>query len=148
MRSLKSRFVSTIAAATLLAASASWIAACGGDDPDPNGGTTGIETAGEWKTAAGATISIATDRWGAASIISYDNDKNEAITKVTAQSMTAKDKYGKVAWTDVASDSFYYCQVVADELSQIAVETSTITYDRSDPATKGCRGAAWSKLTK
>jgi hypothetical protein len=134
-------------------------AGCGGDDDDaPKKDTTPthIEVAGTWENpayseedvvddtswsqtfGAGTDAAVTTD----STIIKFDNATNTVIVE------DDKGEFGRWVWTDVAGDAFYYCMVDFGLASAEDAENSTTTADDSDPASSGCGGFPWTKLTK
>lgn len=123
------------------------------DGPAPN---TDIEIAGVYQSDYGSTETISNDTWhqkgenfeSAQAVISFDNQKNSAVTQYPATDEYNPNKFNRIVWTEPdANGAFYYCTVdfgldTADEAA-----ASTATADDSAPETGGCSGFPWTKLT-
>ncbi len=134
---------------------------CGSDDPaeSPDAGITAdaspspdgteevfIETQGTWESQFGGLFTISNLAWNGATLISFDNDSNEAITQLPATDLFNPNKFTKEVWTEVADGSFYLCTVsFGNETAQDAIDAAN-TADASDPENSGCGGFAWTRL--
>jgi hypothetical protein len=116
------------------------LTACGKEESGP------IEVAGSWASNFGFDEEISDVSWGGATVISYDNDENFAVTQQPADDMFNPSKFSKVVWTEPAEGRFYYCTVDFGLATAAEAEASTKTADASDPATGGCSGFSWTRL--
>lgn len=127
--------------------SMSVLAACGGDDgplpSDPNGS---LEVIGAYGSAFGDETITAT-KWGATTIVEFDNANNFAITQNTADDMFNPSKFNRIVWTEPNDKgSFFYCFVDFGKDTAAEAKQSTETADATDPANGGCGGFAWTAL--
>jgi hypothetical protein len=112
---------------------------------DSGGNMADIEIAGMWAGDFGDE-SIDAQMWSGATVVSFDNAQNFAITQNPKDSMFDPGKFNKLVWTEPTAEGFFYCTVdygldTADE-----AKNSAKTADDSDPATTGCADFPWSKL--
>jgi hypothetical protein len=108
-----------------------------------------IEVAGTWDDNFGDKgIVITKSMWWLDTISTYDNGTRSAITQTSASDMFSPNKFNKVLWTPLASNSFYTCTVDFGLATEKDAEMSTKTADSSDPANKGCGMFSWTKMTR
>jgi hypothetical protein len=142
-----------------LAAVAVLAAACGSTNEraSTDGGTDAGTDAGAVSTDGGADAGTAsTDAGSTPAAIEVagtwdDNfgDKGIVITKsMWWLDMFSPNKFNKVLWTPLASNSFYTCTVDFGLATEKDAEMSTKTADSSDPANKGCGMFSWTKMTR
>ncbi|MBR57689.1 MAG: hypothetical protein CMH54_06475 [Myxococcales bacterium] len=110
-----------------------------------------LEIEGVWNDAFGGTETITSESWetdwGSSTVISYDNDINQAILQIAADDEYNPNKYAKVRWTELAEDRFFYCWVAFGFDTLEEAEEAEDTSDLNDPANGGCGGFAWSELS-
>ncbi len=115
-----------------------------------------IEIAGTYDSDYDSVETISSDSWKVVAsygttdspIPTYDNDANFAVTQNPQDAQYSPGKFNKIVWTEPASDgSFYYCTVDFGLDTADAAAASDQTADDSDPASGGCGGSAWTKLT-
>ncbi len=119
----------------------------GKDDTDAEVIPTPLEVEGTWVTEFGDEEITAT-QWGFSPLVKYDNAKRVAFTLNAADAAYNPGKYGKIVWTPIVDNSFYYCTVefALDTLAD--AENSTTPFDATNPDEEGCGTFAWSKLTR
>ena len=120
----------------------------GNTDPtdDTNtAGTEAFELIGEW-ASAWAEESITEDRWGAARIVTYDNDANVAIIQMPDDDEYNPSQFSKLVWTDIVEDTFHYCTVAYGQETEAAAQQAEDIADSTDLDGAGCGGFPWSAL--
>jgi hypothetical protein len=122
---------------------------------DTNNGTNGstdIEILGTWDNSFDATETIATTTWDNGfeeSIIElYGNDDNYAVLHSPIDAEYAPDTYSLVEWTEIDTDSFYYCTVDFALDSVDEALNSAAVADANDLDGEGCGGFPWTKMTR
>jgi hypothetical protein len=125
--------------------------------PDASG-PSGIEIAGEWTDNFGGEETITDTTWdtgfSVATIVSYDNHDNSAITMDPPSEddagVEAAGLFGKNVWTEIEGDAFYYCTVSFLQLSAAAAEANAMPADDTNPDVDGCgdSGFAWTKMER
>lgn len=124
------------------------------DATDPaNGGCGGflwtkmsppIEIAGNWLQGT-APVLIDSDHLGEATVESYDNASNSAVTSGAAM-VGRPPKFSKLRWIQPSATTLYICYVASNfNTAGDAADDTTA----ADPAqlTSGCLGAAWTAYT-
>jgi hypothetical protein len=116
---------------------------CGGiEQPGP------IEVAGTWATNFGIDETISDTEWGTASVISFDNDRNYAVTQQPADDMFNPSRFSKIEWTEPSEGRFWYCIVDFGLASAAEAEATEKSADASDPENGGCGGFSWTRLSE
>ena len=106
-----------------------------------------LEIVGPWWTSFGFGETVTSTAWNAQSIISFDNDKNVAITQNADDDMWNPSKFNKVVWTEMRDGTFFYCTVDFGKDTAAEAEASTNTADDTDPGNSGCGGMfAWTQM--
>lgn len=126
------------------------------DDDDGPASSTDIEIAGVYQSNYDATETISNDTWhqegggfeSTQVVVSFDNEKNLAVTQNPADDAFNPSKFNRIVWTEPdASGAFYYCTVDFGLESADEAAASTTTADDSDPENSGCGGFSWTHLT-
>ncbi|HRP69169.1 MAG TPA: hypothetical protein PLY93_06530 [Turneriella sp.] len=82
------------------------------------------------------------------SVVKIDGVLRYIILQKSASDAYNANKYQKVVYIPNNDGSLYTCTLSPfDSATQAAAEAITDTTDKTDPATKGCSGFSWSKLT-
>jgi hypothetical protein len=109
-----------------------------------------LELHGAWSSAYGDE-DIDSFTWASsylsASVVSYDNARNVAVTQNAADDAYFPSKFNRVVWTEPKDGSFFYC--VADyglDSAALALGSSAEA-DAGDPAVGGCGGFPWTQLS-
>lgn len=105
-----------------------------------------IEVLGTWNSSFTGLEVIAETTWGAASIRSYNNDQNFAITQNPSDAPVSADKFNRLVWTEIESNIFYYCTVDFNLDTLADAENSPLVADSTQLET-GCGGFAWTQMT-
>jgi hypothetical protein len=114
-----------------------------------------ITIAGTWDDDAGDTVTISKKAWvtvngmstSTSAVSAFQNMSFFVVLQSPSNDPTSPNTYSRVLWTPIVSNSFYVC-VVESGLSTSAEALMNKTADSTDPATKGCNGMPWSKMTK
>ncbi|SRR5690554_5391158 len=106
-----------------------------------------LEVLGSWSSQYGDEEITAT-QWGYSPLVKFDNAERVAYTRSADDAEYNPGKYGKIVWTPLVDDSFYYCTVeyALDTLEE--AENSTTAFDATNPDESGCGGFSWTKLTR
>lgn len=129
-----------------MALALSALAGCSGDGAD---GGSALEIIGEYEDNFGGDQLITADDWNGSAIQGYDNDSNVVYTQNSEDDMFNPGKFSKFVYTDIANDSFYFCQVVFDADTLEDAQDSDATADDSDPDETGCGGDfPWTLATR
>jgi len=107
-----------------------------------------LEIIGEWVDDYGYDQIIDADSWNSATIVAYDNATNTVYAQNPASDPYNPSKFTKTVYTDLVSDSFYFCLIVYDAATLADAQNSTKTADASDPEHGGCSTFPWSKASK
>lgn len=141
---------------------------CGSDDtkPDPTGAEGGaggaaddgaggigsdptrLEIEGRWTSNFDTEETISSERWGTQTVVVFDNTENTAVTQNPPDDMFNPDKFNALVWTELESESFYYCMIEFGLDTAELARASMSMADASDPENAGCGGFAWTKLTR
>jgi hypothetical protein len=113
----------------------------------PTGSTT-LEVVGDWSDNYGGSTTITATKWGADTVVRFDNGANSAVVQAPADAAYNPSKFSKQLWTEPASGSFWLCTVDFGLDSADAAAASTKTADAANPADGGCGGFPWTKMTK
>jgi hypothetical protein len=104
-----------------------------------------IEIAGDWTSEFGdETIDSA--MWNDATVVTFDNGDNVAITRNADDAELSPGLYNRIVWTDPESGAFHYCTVDFDLESEDAADASTASADEADLDGEGCGGFPWTRL--
>ncbi len=109
-----------------------------------------LEIIGRWHSNWGGDEVVTASSWtsyGTTAIIDYDNVHSWLITQNAANASYNPSQFSKIVWTKPSGGSFYYCIVDFGLATAAAARASTKTADASDPATSGCGGYSWTKLS-
>lgn len=109
-----------------------------------------IEIAGTWDNDFDGTETIDDTSWTSfttVSIIEFDNATNVAITQNPPDDEFNPDAFSRVVWTEPEADGFWYCIADFGLATVEDARASTAMADDTDPATGGCGGFAWTRLT-
>ena len=104
-----------------------------------------IEIEGTWATPWGDEV-ITADQWQTATIITFDNDTNTAITQMPADDEFNPNGYSKLRWTEAVDGAFHYCTVAFGLATEIDAEAAADTSDITDLDGEGCGGFAWTAM--
>jgi len=118
---------------------------------NPNNNGKDLEISGTWEDFGNKTIfdnENFNTAYGQSSIVEYDNSGNTFFYQMSADDQYNPGKYGKLVWTEIENDSFYYCLIAYGKETLEEAKDDTATADSSNPDTGGCGGFAWSKVTK
>ena len=107
-----------------------------------------LEIAGTWTSNFGGTETLSSRRWASASMQKFDNAANVAYSQNPSDAQYSPSKFNKLVWTEPTAGSFYYCTIEFGLDSLAAAIASTKTADATSPATTGCGGFSWTKLTR
>jgi hypothetical protein len=124
-------------------------AACGGTEHDDDQHVTPpakIELLGSYTSNFGGTEAITETKWGDATIVTFDNEANFAITQQPADDTFNPSKFAKVVWTEPVKGAFFYCTVDFGKDTAAEAQATSNTADASDPTSSGCGGFAWTEL--
>ena len=128
---------------------------CADDDDDTTGDTEVIvpdELFGLWESNFGGNEGFSDTEFygtGYGSFIRYvDPASRLLVTQNRPDDMFSPDKFSKVFWTAPADGSIYYCTADFGLDSLQDALDSTATADATNPATGGCGGFSWTKLTQ
>ena len=121
-----------------------FLIACG-EQPIDDGGVVVIEIAGDWNSQWGEE-SIGKTHWNSATLVSFDNTANMAITQMPADDEYNPNKFSKSVWTEPVDGSFYYCTFVYGLASESDAKAAPNTSDVNDLDGEGCGGFSWTKL--
>jgi len=116
--------------------------ACAPLDSDP---ASTIEVEGTWATPWGDEV-ITADQWQTATIITFDNDTNTAITQMPADDEFNPNAYSKLRWTEAVDGAFHYCTVAFGQATELDAEAAADTSDATDLDGEGCGGFAWTSM--
>ena len=121
-----------------------FLIACGQQQID-GGGVVVIEIAGNWNSQWGEE-NIGETHWNTATLISFDNSSNTAITQMPVDDEYNPSKFSKSVWTEPVDGSFYYCTFVYGLASETDALAASNTTDANDLEGEGCGGFSWTKL--
>jgi hypothetical protein len=101
-----------------------------------------LEIIGSWDNNFGGADIITATEWSSfgapSNIVEYENDANVVYTESSGM-------FSKIVYTDVESDSFYYCIIDYGKATLAEAIASTKVADSSDPDASGCGGFSWTK---
>jgi hypothetical protein len=104
-----------------------------------------LEIIGSWDNNFGGEDIITATEWSSfgfpSNIAMYENDANVVYTE-------SGGTFSKVVYTEVESDSFYYCTIDYGKATLAEAIASTKVADSSAPGTGGCGGFSWTKNTR
>jgi hypothetical protein len=118
----------------------------GGKADAGGGGGNHIEIAGDWDNNYGMEEVITDKMWASFKMISFDNDKNIAITQNADDGSDFANKFNKTVWIEPTDDGFAYCQFAFGKDSAADAEKEKDTTDPDD-LDKGCGGFGWTMMT-
>lgn len=105
-----------------------------------------IEVHGTW-TSEWGTESVTSHLWNQATVVSYDNETNTAITRNPEDDEYNPGKFNKLVWTDLSTDgTFHYCTVAFDQDTAATALTTADTSNTADLDGAGCGGFQWTRL--
>jgi hypothetical protein len=104
-----------------------------------------LEIIGSWDNNFGGEDIITATEWSSfgapSSIVEYENDANVVYTE-------SGGTFSKIVYTDVETDSFYYCTIEYGKATLDEAIASTKVADSSDPDASGCGSFSWTKNTR
>ena len=105
-----------------------------------------IEVHGTW-TSEWGTENVNSHQWHTATVVSYDNTTNIAITQNPEDAEYNPGKFNKLVWTDVsAGGTFHYCTVAYGKENADTAQAVEDTSNSSDLDGAGCGGFQWTRL--
>jgi hypothetical protein len=105
-----------------------------------------LEIIGMWESSFGGVQRIREESWDEATVVSYDNNENFAITQNSADAPYNPSKFNKIVWTEVEGDAFYVCTIDYGKGTAEEAANTTNEADSSDPANSGCNMFSWTRL--
>ena len=110
-----------------------------------------LEISGSWTEDYGNTT-ISNDQFlaplGLSNIVEYNNSNNTFYFQMSEDDLYSPNKFGRVVWTEIEDDSFYYCTIVYGKDTLAEAKADMTTADETDPASGGCGGFPWSQASK
>ena len=104
-----------------------------------------LEIIGSWDNNFGGEDIITATEWSSfgapSNIVEYENDANVVYTE-------SGGTFSKIVYTDVETDSFYYCTIEYGKATLAEAIASTKVADSSDPDASGCGSFSWTKNTR
>jgi len=126
------------------------LAACGGDSsPEVDVADGPLEVRGQWSDNWGTDWEITEDRWGAWTVMSFDNASNVGVVQYPADDEYSPNTFSKLAWTDISQTegTWAYCTVnFGKETAEAAAEDGTAP-DANDLEGVGCGGFPWTLMS-
>ncbi len=132
-----------------------FVSACGDGSHDPSKPSTPqsehLAIAGTWTDGSPGYINpnplvISDGLWDGNEITWYDNTSRRLV-HFSPKSDWAAASYVMVAWLN-HNNQIYYCTEYPGHTTAEEARNATLTFDESDPATRGCGGSfPWSTLT-
>jgi len=110
------------------------------------GGSAASELVGTWVTPWGDEV-ISETRWQTATIVSFDNSANRAITQMPEDDEFNPSKYSRITWTDPDNEVFHYCTEAYGQESEADAEAAEGAADPSD-LEAGCSGFPWTRMQR
>ncbi len=107
-----------------------------------------LEIIGSWNDNFGGTQVIGATDWNGSAILAYDNATNVVYTQYPADDMYSPNKFAKTVYTEITSNSFYFCLIVYSADTLAAAQADTGVANSTDPDHTGCGGFSWTKATK
>lgn len=77
----------------------------------------------------------------------FKNSDGYAVYSESGSACSNPDKFGKSFFTNDAAGTLWYCDSIAGKSTADEVKAVTAVADATSPATTGCNGKAWTKLT-
>lgn len=125
------------------------LAACGAESsPAVDVAAGPLEVRGAWSDNWGTDWEITGERWGAWTLISFDNESNVSVVQYPADDLYSPNTFSKLVWTDVSESegTWAYCSVNFGKETAAAAAEDQAMPDADDLEGVGCGGFPWTLM--